>query len=554
MSNLVHINQLPADARLIGFGHRSGAESHMRCPRAYFLQYEYLNTGINQAPTPLYLKVGSAVHFGLADLLLGKPVDDAVEHAVSYLKDAGAYIALAPDQQTEQEVLVHGLVYAFAVWALPSVLANFEVLTVETGAVEYVPVSDRLHTFCTECLKLATFDNPLTRCERCTTINSQEYIALQSRPDAILRSRQTGETVGWSWKTIDDPTWMRRSLFHNDLQGYMEMYYGEAILRAMRGAPASKREIATLLRDLPSIIEEIGDDDLSDWLDRVKQDLGRFQERIERTRNIPTDIDYIQTVFLVKGKRKLLDEAETPFWSTGPSESDDDEYGGYAPGKIYRQMSHLCYRYRNGNPEVQGAAELYKSGPNKGKPKPVDSNDPNLAEESWSYQFFKPNNATRSALSTKWLTSPIQPDQIRDWVDRLATGSIYPSTMNDERNMHPLDKIIRFEEPLYRNVDKAAEMVEQQKRRFISIAKSMQRIREAMGTPDVDLLKTVNEEFPQSLVSCLSPWRCQFHKFCHTPAEAELDFSNVPDGFETREPHHTYEQEFRVKTTNSDNR
>jgi hypothetical protein len=209
-------------------------------------------------------------------------------------------------------------------------------------------------------------------------------------------------------------------------------------------------------------------------------------------------------------------------------------------------MSHLCYRYRNSNVEVQAeAAEVYKSGPNKGKTKPQDQYNPNFVEESWAYRFFKPGNETGSALSSKWLTSAIQPDELRDWIDRLNAGRVYPTTMNDTRNVHPMAKVVIFEEPLYKEEHKAAAHVKQQKERFVQIARANMEMNDVLtGSLTEDWLNVLDSYFPQHLISCKTPYRCAYFNFCHTPMERELDFENVPNGFEKRQPHHEEERKF----------
>jgi hypothetical protein len=330
----------------------------------------------------------------------------------------------------------------------------------------------------------------------------------------------------------------------NDLQGFMEQYYGERILEKLAGAPVTTLE----LHDAMTLaLEQAAGNNIVDVIHRIQSDLTTLEERARAARNIPTEIDYIQTIFLVKGPRKLVDGGEGV-----PTEwGQQDEYGGYAPGKIYRQMSPLCYRYRNGGyiDPSNSLVELYKTGSNKGKPKHTDPNDPNLQEQSWLYRFYKPGNESMNALSTKWLTSQIYPDGIRDWVDRLNRGEIYPSTMNDERNPHPLAKIIRFEEPLYKDAARSASHVKQQKERFVQIAQDKMELSRVIVNPEADAVSTLSDcmraldcYFPQHLISCKTPYRCQYLEFCH--GATSLDFASIPDGYEQRVAHHAAEREY----------
>jgi hypothetical protein len=443
------------------------------------------------------------------------------------LFDSNAFKYLPTDEnRNEQEVLTHGLLYAFSRFALPGILRDFEIMTVETGAVEYV-------------LNPVSILGP-----------SHQYIAIQSRPDAIARNRQTHEVAGWSWKSIDDPTDMRRSQLHNDLQGFMEQYYGERILEALRGAEVTTAELNAMVHQMIAELAGLTPVEFANALENIAH---AATERVRATRNIPTNIDYIQTVFLIKGKRRLMSEVAMPMINAESYDNADDEYNGYAPDRIYRQMSHLCYKYRNGNVETL-TQELYKTGPKKGLPKPQDIHDPNLIEESWAYRFYKPTNETMSSLSTKWLVSAIQPGDVRAWVDKLMEGAVYPSTMNDSRNPNPIEKLILMEQPLYRDPQRAARHVEQQRQRYIQIGERVQQMNTQQATPgtlQAVSLAAMDEHFPQQLINCKTPFKCAYHDFCHTAAESELDFVNVPSGFELRVPHHEAEREWRLGTDES---
>ena len=538
-TNTIELNELPEGAEVVVFGHRSGAETHQSCPRKYYLNYLYLGRGITQSPGPLYFAVGTAVHHGLACMLLEKSIDECIQTALDSLHDSGAYAAIQDiDTRVEQDVLVEGLLYAFYRYALPGLLADFEVITVEVGAVDYIPIDTGDNDyFCLECKTHKSEGDEQGSCHVCGSwLIKNSFIAIQSRPDAILRNRRTNEVCGISWKTIDDPSDMRRSQLVNDLQGFMELYYGEKILEKMAGAPVTLTEIESIMQDA---IKAMREGQILATLPDFIRDMTAIEERARAARNIPTTIDYIQTIFLVKGPRRLLDENETPEWSV--SGEVQDEYGGYAPGKKYRQMSHLCYRYVNTEQqEMPKEIEYFKSGPRKGQPKPADKHDPNLQGVSWAYRFKKPGNASFSALSTKWMSTPIQQEEIRDWVDALLAGDVYPSTMGCEENPNPIAKVIRFEEPMYRNQTLAAAHVDQQQERFIHIARAKNEMDDLYPEP----IETLNTHFPQHLISCKTPYKCQFHQFCHGAQADQLDFQTVPEGFELRVPHHEAERKF----------
>ena len=558
----IELSQLPLGAEIITFGHRSGAETHMGCPRRYYLNYEYLNIGIVPNPGPLYFAVGTAVHHGFGTILLGHGIDEAVAAGHSFLVDTPAFIALDPDSQREQLVLVEGLLYAFWVYAWPSFQKNYEVLAVETGAVEYLPVQVGAEN-CELCDSTGLEKLPkgvmlagelCTACQGMGVIKRYAYIAIQSRPDAILRNVRTGEIVGVSLKTIDDPSDLRRSQLVNDLQGFMELHYGERILQALASKSLTTSELREFVRQAICSIDLSAEDNQTTPLTfaHIMEDLTKdVSAKAMAARNIPTTIDYIQTIFLVKGVRKRLPDDPTVFDYTYEFDSQTDEWGGDNKQWRYRQMSALCYRYRNTEPQDRPMeVELYKTGPKKGTPKPQDNHSPDYQEESWAYRFFKPGNSSGSSLSGKWLASPIMPDEIRAWVDRLNVGEMYPSTMNDERNPHPLAKIVRFEEPLYKEGSVAAAHVKQQHERFVQITRAKEELQKTVGDANAtveDCIDALNSTFPQHLPNCRTPYRCFFHDLCHTPKGSQIDFTTVPEGYAERTPHHELERKQKGK-------
>ena len=82
----------------------------------------------------------------------------------------------------------------------------------------------------------------------------------------------------------------------------------------------------------------------------------------------------------------------------------------------------------------------------------------------------------------------------------------------------------------------------------MQIAGAVQRVNEVdTCAATEEIARVLDEEFPQHLINCKTPWRCAYFDYCHTPKEAEIDFASVPNGFEIRESHHQYEREMREK-------
>src|SRR6202040_136765 len=149
----------------------------------------------------------------------------------------------------------------------PSFKDQFEILFVERG-VEVV----HAHSFYLPDDSVGSFD-----------------IHRLSRPDAVIRDRSTKEVVGVSLKTINDLTDFRRKQFHNDLQGLMEMEFAEKLFEQVKSNP---------------------DDFIYDSTQNSRPSVAELRSRLEMLDNLPKEVDYIQTIFLIKGVRGPEDNTE----------------------------------------------------------------------------------------------------------------------------------------------------------------------------------------------------------------------------------------------------
>jgi hypothetical protein len=475
------------------FFHRSGHETYWRCPRAYWLNYHYLGTGIYKAPIPLHLEVGSAVHHGFASILLGRDIEYAVTVAQQYLQHGERWPFLNPQyEQQEQLALIAGLLYSFWFYMWPQFQKQFKVLYVERGVVS------------TE-----VFD---------TGDGGKLHAHRMSRPDAILQDRHTNEIVGWSLKTINDLNEWKRQQFHNDLQGLTEMYNAEVML---------------------SQIREAGPDAfVESWLGDVdgKPTYAQIKEKIAEWDTLPTQVDYIQTLFLVKGVRKPFQEAEEAGIIAAYGRGDLDSFDHEE--KEFRQHSPLCYMWQN-----NGEAPI-------GSP-----------ARAWKNTYYKPDNKSYNRLGKGFDRVPVWGDQmaghrhvktiniaISDWVQRLNSSEVYPSTLPDDRNIkNPLSTIVVYDEPMYRNRQHMQTVVERQVGQVqTKIAFDLYDIQNALSSGQVDEAQMlVDANFDQHLTSCRQPYRCEFSKLCHETPEGWMDHKTMPEGFAARKPHHDFETEQR---------
>lgn len=470
------------------FFHRSGHETYWRCPRAYYLNYHYLGTGIYKAPIPLHLEVGSAVHLGFASILKGHTIERSVNVAQQYLQHGERFPFLNTTyEQQEQLALIAGLLYSFWFYMWPSFQKQFKVLYVERGVV----VSE-IHDLG----------------------NGEQVIAHRmSRPDAVLQDRSTGEVVGWSLKTINDLNEWKRMQFHNDLQGLTEMYNAEVMFEQIAAAG-------------PDAFVESWLDDLS-----IKPTYAQIKEKIAEWDTLPTNVDYIQTLFLVKGQRKPFGEQDEVGIFDPPS---DDE-------KEFRQHSPLCYYWRN-----NGSAPI-------GSP-----------PHSWASRYYKDGNKSYNRLGKGFDRVPVWTNtqsvflhpsdikelnqQVSEWVQQMNTQKVHPSTLSDDRNIkNPLSQIVVYDDPMYRDRTHMQNVVERQ------VAKVQHRItfdlydiHKLMEVGQVESTQElVDQYFDQHLVSCRQPYRCEFQKLCHETAEGWMDHKSLPEGYSVRKPHHEFEVERR---------
>jgi hypothetical protein len=154
---------------------RSRILEWQRCPRARYLSYHYDGTGLASTRFAVPLATGAFIHEGLAVLLGGGDVEDAVlvatekyrAHARSYIGAQGVNDDRYDYLIAEQTALTEALLRVYALKQLPGLLSEFEVVRIEK---EY------------------------------------EYeiapgIVLMVRVDALLKQRATGDLYVMSFKT-----------------------------------------------------------------------------------------------------------------------------------------------------------------------------------------------------------------------------------------------------------------------------------------------------------------------------------------------------------------
>jgi len=489
------------------FGHRSGIEEFWRCPRASYLGYHYLETGITQYPRSVWLDVGIAVHIGLAALIqvsLGttsadSAVRQAINNAVDWFRnESGQHLTLPNYTFEEQAALVEALLWSFALYTLPAFLTHYRVIWVEREIIRHL-----------------------------------ESITLMSRPDALVQDRLTNEVAVISWKTIDSVTDFRRRFYKHDLQGLMEMGFARQLLKDER------ERCAQVIMGHPNAPESVAVNGT-----KMEGRIKYLEKAIAEYRSLPSDVDYVQTIFLQKGKRKKTEQAEE-----GTSAEGGPEFGLYGD---YDEMEE----------RAPGTGGMAGAGP-EGAPKWTqdsflvypwvlsgETKTPGSPPLAWKWRYRKPGNTSMSTLGPSYkralVTLAADPatdasSPVENWIRALNNNRVFPSGFDDLAEP-PLSKVIIWEDPCYRQermLQRVLKQVEMSEERRVDRVSSVQEYVAANGY-DSNFESLLDNRFPQHLISCSNPWRCQFQPICFGP---EPQWGMLPDGYQYRVPHHTPELE-----------
>jgi hypothetical protein len=213
---------------------RSRIQEWQRCPRARYLGYSLLRTGVRKVRATIPLATGAHTHDGLADMLrqvqqfsaaghdnianmlrvdIDRSVSIALDGYRAELQERGLDIELGEDGAyvaAEQMALVEGMLRAYALKGLGELVERYEILEVER--------EDCWHRF--------TSLYPEN-----TSLVDDYSIDLQARADALLRERSTGDLYILSFKTAASKDWRQDSDNRHDVQGLSEAAVVERRLR-----------------------------------------------------------------------------------------------------------------------------------------------------------------------------------------------------------------------------------------------------------------------------------------------------------------------------------
>jgi hypothetical protein len=521
---------------------RSRCETAQRCNRARWLAYHEgpSGMGITSAKKPLALALGGAVHVGLADLLMsasapgwdgsegqmrlaenvavtqaladfatfdaGRLEPDLAESAAQDLStlDAGERERVRSDVDQylydEQRALVEAMVRAYARRRLRPLLEQYEVLEVEREG-EW---------------KLAdwTRDDYETQ-----AIENLGEIRFMSRPDALLRDRQTSDLYIQSFKTGASWDVRKGRDAEHDAQGLsegveIEKRLGEwwQLIRDAEAAAKDGREHPNVTICKPG--EVVTDDgrEIKAVTYFYESQMPGAMYRFLRAAPAPPRVLGIRYEFLWKGERRRDKDLTARFGVETRSQS-----------------SHLVRGYHS--------------------PGMTDAD----AAWNWSWEYAKEGGETSKLYWKAWRGAAVWEHMpIRDWIDKLdatvlttaeegrEVGWSGPAQATGFTTAHPLDLAFHPALIVYRNEDDLRDWIEQTESQEVEIAERVAAVRSASDEGEKRSL--LNRHFRQSRHACIYPSECQFTRVCYGGEDIRRD--PIASGlYQIRQPHHAPERD-----------
>lgn len=559
---------------------RSRIIDFQRCNRKRWLTYHQDSTGIVPARMPLPLAVGLAVHSGL-ELLLRQgnelwnskvredstywlAIEDAAvsvalkefsQHAAALDLDATESAAMQPtpaadvfQQQVvaqarelgmnevaiaglardptvarsefdrylaaEQAALVEGMVRAYSRRRLRPLLEQFEVLEVEREgewklSEWYTPTNIRPIPHNPDPLALQEYGNEWD-------VDKTE-LWFMSRPDALLRERQSNELYLLSYKTT--ATWDVRKArdIEHDMQGLSEGVEVERRLGEWWQWVHDKSEY-------PVSMIRTGPDAPKAMIDFLK--------------SCPASprIHAIRYEFLLKGYR-----------------SEDKELSARLGITAWTQRSHLVRQY------------VATSVPKKG------DGGYRVGDTCWSWEYFRVEDDKDSKLSWQnWHSRPVfdrdpyvpmHGESVKEWIDAMdasellmsgedstvglqprALGWKSPAQAMGVTKEHPLDEVFVPPVTIWRSDDDLRDWVESTEAQERRVAEAVAQVNAA--TDPGERRSLMNIHFPMNRSACSYPSECWAVKICYAGAEMKADPLTVGAGmFKKRVPNHPAESQ-----------
>jgi hypothetical protein len=496
---------------------RSRHEQYGRCPRSRYLEYHAgpEHMGIVSARKPLPLAVGSSVHAGLAALLCaardGREQDAvslaAEEEAVKVaLRDFAEYqsalelpdaeaVALATPEITadnpiseemnarrnevdeylfrEQSALVEAMVRAYARRRLRPLLEQFEVLEVEREG-EWLLADWRTY-------KQNSFGEEYEDVDR--------ELWFMSRPDALLRERESNSLYLLSYKTAASWDVRKAKDAEHDMQGMSEGI-----------------EIERRLGQWWDVIQRAKETKTPVSMGR-EADCSPAMQRYLFALDAPPRILAVRMEYMLKGER----------WK-------DKDLSQQFGVEMRSQKSHLIRQYVAVSTPARGIAGY------------------NIGDVNCSWDFVREDGRDGSLAWQNFKSRPVwdQPGGVKAWIDKLddaaPTMSAEDSTMGLEPRQlgykcdaqvsgylkeHPLDSVFIPPIIVYRNEDELRDMVDQMEAQERRIAEGVAAVQHA--SDEGDRHHELNVHFPQTRRACSYPTECAYTKICYGGEDIRRD-------------------------------
>lgn len=190
------------------FAHRSGQDAYQRCPRRWFYAYAFNGIGLTKVRQNIPMTRGIYVHEGLAHILRGESIDQAIKLTLAAFDEEcvkrGLEVGNGEDMpyvMAEQRALIEGMLYGWWKKRYPELIEKFIVLEVEKEEVWHYQFDEE---------------------------NELQWLA---KADALLLEKDTGDLFIQSFKTTADWDSRKDASGNHDIQGLSELFAVEQRLR-----------------------------------------------------------------------------------------------------------------------------------------------------------------------------------------------------------------------------------------------------------------------------------------------------------------------------------
>ena len=180
------------------FTRRSAIVQYQRCPRSRYWQYEFSGGGLEPIRQSIPLVTGTGVHLGLASLLNGEAPQKAISASLGWYDASCERRGLKLDDledysfvYRQQRALIEAQIWLGHYRIIPKLREVYDILEVERQG------------------QIPDFG---------------AGVALNYRPDALLRSREDGDLYILSWKTAAQVGKWTEDDARVDMQGISEMW------------------------------------------------------------------------------------------------------------------------------------------------------------------------------------------------------------------------------------------------------------------------------------------------------------------------------------------